>query len=318
LHPRLAEIVEILDLEMIEENLYRGFHPKEKRGRLYGGQIMAQALVAAGRTVEEGRQPHSLHGYFLRPGDAKIPVVFSVHRIRDGGSFTTRRIAAIQHGQAIFSMDVSFQVLEQGLEHQIDMPNLKAPDEARLSAAMKNDRFVTYLEEYKERLEEVPMAPYQHSWFRANGKIDSDDNLLHAALLTYQSDDALLSTARLPHRGKFKRSEMQSASLDHAMWFHYPTRADQWILYALDAPQSHAARGYNRGLMFTQDGKLVATAMQESLMRLRKYWPGIMPGILIWATRYLKKTGKEVFLPYERFTSPIFTGNGHPGVVRSS
>ena len=254
---------------MVEENLYRGFHPKEKRGRLYGGQIMAQALVAAGRTVTEDRVPHSLHGYFLRPGDAKIPVVFSVHRIRDGRSFTTRRIAAIQHGQAIFSMDVSFQVVEQGLQHQIDMPDLKSPDESKISHAMKNDRFITYLEEYKERNKEMPMTPYQHSWFRSNGKIDSDDNLLHAALLTYQSDDALLSTSRLPHRGTFQRKDLQSASLDHAMWFHYPARADQWILYALDAPQSSASRGYNRGLMFTEDGKLIATAAQESLMRLR-------------------------------------------------
>ena len=255
---------------MIEENLYRGIHPQEKRGRLYGGQIMAQALIAAGRTVASDRLPHSLHGYFLRPGDAKIPVVFSVHRIRDGRSFTTRRIAAIQHGQAIFSMDVSFQLEENGLTHQREMPAFKPPADDKISDKMRQDRFITYLEEFKERAAEVPMSPYQHSWFKSNGEIESDDNLLHAALLTYQSDDALLSTSRLPHRGKFKRSDMQSASLDHAMWFHSPVRADQWILYALDAPQSSASRGYNRGFMYTEDGKLVATTMQESLMRLQK------------------------------------------------
>jgi acyl-CoA thioesterase-2 len=269
LHPRLQEIIEILDIEKIEDNLYRGNHPIAKTGRLYGGQIMAQALVAAGRTVSSDRFPHSLHGYFMRPGDAKIPVIFSVDRIRDGRSFTTRRIAAIQHGKAIFSMDVSFQVPEEGLSHQVEMPNIQCPLDSSISDQMKKDRFITYLMEYKERLEEKPGAPYQHSWFKANGKIQSDDNLLHAALLTYQSDDLLLSTSRLPHRGKFKRADMQAASLDHAMWFHAPARADQWTLYALDAPQSCAARGYNRGMMFQEDGKLIASTMQESLMRLR-------------------------------------------------
>lgn len=269
MHPLLQEIIEILDIEKVEDNLYRGFHPKAKTGRLYGGQIMAQALVAAGRTVSEDRHPHSLHGYFMRSGDAKIPVIFSVDRIRDGRSFTTRRIAAIQHGKAIFSMDVSFQVPEQGLNHQVDMPNIQCPSDDQISDQMRNNRFITYLTEYKERLEEKPIAPYQHNWFKANGEIDSDDNLLHAALLTYQSDDLLLSTSRLPHRGSFKREHMQSASLDHAMWFHAPARADQWTLYALEAPQSGAARGFNRGMMFRDDGKLIATTMQESLMRLR-------------------------------------------------
>jgi acyl-CoA thioesterase-2 len=269
LHPLLQEIIEILDIEKVEDNLYRGFHPSAKTGRLYGGQIMAQALIAAGRTVSEDRHPHSLHGYFMRPGDVKIPVIFSVDRIRDGRSFTTRRIAAIQHGKAIFSMDVSFQVLEKGLSHQLDMPNIQCPSDDQISDQMKNDRFVTYLMEYKERLEEKAIAPYQHSWFKANGEIQSDDNLLHAALLTYQSDDLLLSTSRLPHRGSFKREDMQAASLDHAMWFHAPARADQWTLYALDAPQSGAARGFNRGMMFCEDGKLIASTMQESLMRLR-------------------------------------------------
>jgi acyl-CoA thioesterase-2 len=254
---------------MLEEDLYRGCHPRAKKGRLYGGQIMAQALVAAGRTVSSDRDPHSLHGYFLRPGDAAIPVLFSVHRIRDGKSFTTRRISAIQHGQAIFSMDVSFHLKESGLHHQARMPDMKRPVDKRITESLKNDSFITYLMEYKERLKELPMPAVQHSWFRTNGDLDFDDNLTHAALLTFQSDDVLLSTARLPHRGNFKRENMQSASLDHAMWFHYPARADQWILYALDAPQASAARGYNRGSMFLEDGTLVVSTMQESLMRLR-------------------------------------------------
>jgi acyl-CoA thioesterase-2 len=269
-HPRLAELIDILDIEQIELNLFRGYHPKGRTGRLYGGQIMAQALVAAGRTVADDRPPHSLHGYFMRPGDARVPVVFSVDRIRDGKSFTTRRIAAIQHGKAIFSMDVSFQVRERGLEHQAEMPDLKPPADSQITEAMRDARFITYLEEYKAVLENQPLPPRQHSWFRANGSISEDSALLHAALLTYQSDDALLSTSRLPHRGTFERKDMQSASLDHAMWFHNDVRVDQWILYALDAPQSAAARGFNRGLMFSTDGVLVASTIQESLMRWHK------------------------------------------------
>jgi acyl-CoA thioesterase-2 len=266
-HARLAELIDILDIEQIETNLFRGFHPKERAGRLYGGQIMAQALIAAGRTVDADRPPHSLHGYFMRPGDARVPVIFSVDRIRDGKSFTTRRIAAIQHGKAIFSMDVSFQLEEEGLSHQGEMPDLVPPADEVITDAMRQDRFITHLVEYKAIMENKPLAPHQHSWFRANGAIPNNDRLLHAALLTYQSDDALLSTSRLPHRGNFDRKDLQSASLDHAMWFHAAVRLDQWLLYALDAPQSSAARGYNRGMMFTADGQLVASMMQESLMR---------------------------------------------------
>lgn len=270
LHPKLSEIVDILDLEAIEQNLYRGIHPAAKTGRLYGGQIMAQALIAAGRTVDKGRHPHSIHGYFLRPGDPKVPVVFSVHRIRDGRSFTTRRITAIQHGHAIFSMDASFQMIEKGLEHQVAMPDLKPPPEEKINQNMKQDRFINFMVEYKQRMLDEPMEPKQHSWFRSNGDIPSDDMLLHTALLTYQSDDLLLSSSRLPHKGSFKREHMQAASLDHAMWFHSPTRVDQWILYALDSPQSGASRGFNRGAMYTEDGKLVASCTQESLMRMRE------------------------------------------------
>lgn len=270
MHERLAELIDILDIEQIELNLFRGYHPKGRTGRLYGGQIMAQALIAAGRTVPDERPPHSLHGYFMRPGDARVPVVFSVDRIRDGKSFTTRRIAAIQHGKAIFSMDVSFQVREQGLEHQAQMPAMVPPADEQITEAMEDDRFITFLAEYKDVMDNQPLPPRQHSWFKANGRIEDDSPLLHAALLTYQSDDALLSTSRLPHRGTFERKDLQSASLDHAMWFHKEVRVDDWILYALDAPQASAARGFNRGLMFTPDGVLVASTIQESLMRWHK------------------------------------------------
>jgi len=265
-HPRLSELIEILDIEKIEEDVFRGRHQVEERNRLYGGQIMAQALVAAGRTVDMERPPHSLHGYFMRPGDPAIPVLFTVERIRDGRSFSTRRIVAVQHGKAIFSMDASFQVVEKGLEHVAEMPDVPPPLEEKAD----RDQFITYLVEYKQKRKNKPMPPTQAHWFRSNGPIESGDPLLHAALLTFQSDDALLSTSRLPHLGSFQRKDMQSASLDHAMWFHDPgARVDDWILYSLDAPLSSGTRGYNRGTMFTQSGQLIATTMQESLMRLR-------------------------------------------------
>ncbi len=265
-HSRLSELIEILDLEQIEENVFRGQHQVEDRRRLYGGQIMAQALVAAGRTVDATRPPHSLHGYFMRPGDPSIPVLFSVERIRDGRSFSTRRIVAIQHGKAIFSMDASFQEVEKGLEHFQQIPDVMRPVEEKAA----RDQFITFHVEYKEKQANKSMPPRQNHWFKSNGLIASDNRLLHAALLTFQSDDALLSTSRLPHLGTFKRSDMQSASLDHAMWFHDPdARVDHWILYSLDAPLSSATRGYNRGAMFSERGHLIASAMQESLMRLR-------------------------------------------------
>ncbi len=265
--PDLEELLRILDIEYVEENLFLGHHPGNKQGRLYGGQIMAQALIAAGRTVEEERPPHSLHGYFLRPGDASVPVLFTVDRIRDGRSFTTRRIVAVQHGNAIFNMDVSFQLREQGLTHQLTTKEVTPPE--HLPADLEAHAFIAFTQEWEERQAGKPMPALQHSWFKTNGPVDSDDPLLHAALLTYESDDVLLSTARMPHLGSFTRENMQSASLDHAMWFHHGARADEWHLYVCDAPQSSGSRGYNRGEMYATSGQLVASTMQESLMRLR-------------------------------------------------
>ena len=266
MHPELADLLRVLDLEQIEVTLFRAHHPRGTQGRLYGGQIMAQALMAAGRTVEPARAVHSLHGYFLRPGDSALPVLMSVDRIRDGRSFTTRRVVAIQRGRAIFEMSASFQVPETGLEHQVPAPTLAPP--ARVPDVLMNEAFVSFMNDFKSRQDGVPLPPRQSVWFKSNGKLP-DDPLLHACLLTFQSDSDLLSTSRLPHRGRYDRAHLQRASLDHAMWFHHPARVDEWILYALDSPSAAASRGYNRGLLFDASGRLVASAMQECLMRLR-------------------------------------------------
>jgi len=271
---KLEELLGLLELERIEQNLFRACHPVGRTHRLYGGQIMAQALMAAVRTVPEDRPPHSLHGYFLRPGDPRVPALIDVERLRDGRSFSTRRIVVIQHGQAIFNMDASFQVPEPGLEHQAEMPALMPPLAppalARVPRALTEDVFLAWRHEHKILQDELPHPPRQHIWFRANGALP-DDPALQACLLVYESDNALLSTGRLPHRGSFERARLQMASLDHAMWFHQPAlthwRADQWLLYALDSPSSSSARCYNRGQIFTEQGLLVASTMQEGLMR---------------------------------------------------
>ncbi len=273
----LAELISLLALERIEHNLFRAYHPQGRSGRLYGGQIMAQALQAAALTVPEDRPAHSLHGYFLRPGNPKMPALIEVERIRDGRSFTTRRVVVVQDGAAIFNLDASFQLVEPGLTHQAQMPQLNGepmvpPDDARVPAELWTKPFVEWRVEHKALMLEQPHPPSQHIWFKAIGPLPQgtpQDALLHQALLVYQSDGALLSTARLPNRGSFKREDMQGASLDHAMWFHQPVVPDEWLLYALDSPSSFGARGYNRGSIFTTDGRLVASTMQEGLMPLR-------------------------------------------------
>jgi acyl-CoA thioesterase-2 len=274
--PNMADpvenLVELLDLEQIEKNLFRAYHPAGRTGRLYGGQIMAQALMAAARTVAEDRSVHSLHGYFLRAGDPSVPALIDVERIRDGRSFSTRRVVVIQHGQPIFNMDASFHVAESGLSHQAAMPERVPPEDFQVPNEMKQRNFLGWRHDHKQLLSETPQPPQQDLWFKANGQVE-DDPLLHTCLLVYESDNALLSTARLPHRGNFKRERLQMASLDHAMWFHRPAldgwRADQWLLYMLDSPSSSAARGFNRGAIYTDAGLLVATTAQEGLMRQR-------------------------------------------------
>ena len=261
------ELLDLLDLESIEHNLFRGYHPATRRKRLFGGQIIAQSLIAAARTVENEHLPHSLHAYFLRPGDWRTPVVFEVDRIRDGKSFTTRRVVVIQNGEAIFNMDISFHRRESGLNHQFpEAPNYRAPDEHAIAEGLKQRPFLSFREAHKSKLQQIPQDPEQHVWIKANG-IAPDDPLLNMALLAYQSDEALLGTARLPHRGHYDHERMQVASLDHSIWFHHDINVNEWLLYALDSPSSSHARGYTRGEIYTREGVLVASCMQEGLMR---------------------------------------------------
>jgi acyl-CoA thioesterase II len=272
-------LVKLLDLEPIEVNIFRGVSPDEDRQRIFGGQVAGQALVAAARTVEPDRHVHSLHGYFLRAGDPKVPVLYEVDRLRDGGSFTTRRVVAIQHGKVIFNMAASLQVPEEGFDHAFAMPQVPAPEELptvrdRLAQAGVQlgpwvdrprpieIRHVDWATPDRTR----PRDPQQNVWLRADGRLP-DDPIIHTVVLTYASDMTLLDTATLPHGGSWFDPTMFMASLDHAMWFHRPFRADDWLLYAQDSPNASGGRGLSRGLVFTQDGTLVATVVQEGLIR---------------------------------------------------
>jgi acyl-CoA thioesterase-2 len=274
------DLIELLDLEPIEVNIFRGVSPKDDRQRVFGGQVAGQALVAAARTVGDDRLVHSMHAYFLRPGDPSIPILYEVDRIRDGRSFTTRRVVAIQHGQAIFNLSTSFQVPEEGLEHDFEMPEVPPPDglpDRRARMARFADELGDLLDrpqsidtrvvdwDFDDRAEALP--PFQRVWLRADGKLP-DDPLLHTIVLTYASDMTLLDTALLPHGGSWFEPTLFMASLDHAMWFHRPFRADQWLLYSQDTPNATSGRGLARGLVFTQEGTLVASVVQEGLIRV--------------------------------------------------
>ena len=277
-------LLSILDLEQLEHNLYRGLSPQVGWQRVYGGQVIGQALVAAWRTVED-RPIHSLHGYFLRPGDPAVPIVYEVDRIRDGRSFTTRRVVAIQHGRAIFSMSASFQVVEQGLDHQIDMPDVPPPEElpgeeelraSFLENAPENIRRY-WLRERPIELRPVNLEHYlsdrkfdprQYVWVRATGPLP-DRQDIHDCVLAYASDMTILDTALFAHGRSVFSPDLQVASLDHAMWFHRPFRADDWLLYAQDSPNASGARGFSRGSLYTRDGTLVASVTQEGLVRRR-------------------------------------------------
>jgi acyl-CoA thioesterase-2 len=282
---RLPELLKILDLERIEDNLYRGESRDIGAPQVFGGQVLGQALVAASRTVE-GRQVHSLHAYFLRRGDLSVPIVFEVDRSRDGGSFTSRRVVAIQHGQPILTMSASFQVGEPGLDHQAPMPAAPAPetlrDLAEVEAEMiermphkvagyfRNQRpfefRAVHPDDYLTR-EKRPAA--KQVWFRVVGELP-DDQALHRCLLTYVSDYHLLPTATMPHGVDFR--DLQMASIDHAIWFHRELRVDEWLLYAMDSPSASGARGFSRGAIYARDGRLVASVAQEGLMRQHSGW----------------------------------------------
>jgi acyl-CoA thioesterase-2 len=279
----LKELLDLLDLEQIEADIFRGRSPEERQQRVFGGQVAGQALVAAGRTVPADRQVHSLHAYFIRPGDPSVPLVYTVDRVRDGRSFTTRRVSAIQHGKIIFTLSASFQIAEDGPSHQAPMPEVPGPEDLptfqermeRLFGKLDNEfmrnrpidlRHVTPLTWEAARDPEL-VGPESLVWLRVAGELP-DDPLLHVCLMTYASDMTLLDTVLLNHGLAWGDRKVIGASLDHAMWFHRPFRADRWLLYAQDTPAASGARGLARGQVFTQDGELVVSVVQEGLVRV--------------------------------------------------
>ncbi len=265
----LRELLRLLDLETLDANLFRAHHPAGRDRRLYGGQIMAQAVVAAARTAPADRFVHSLHGYFLRPGDPKVPAIIEVERIRDGASFATRRVVVKQSGRAIFNMDVSLHRYEPGLSHQVELDSsLRPPPAEKIPPAFADRAFITWRYDHRKLSRDEPQEARQAVWFKTTAEI-ADDPLLHTSLLVYESDNVLLGTARMPHKGSFKREDMQVASLDHAMWVHREFRIDQWLLYLVDSPSASNARGYTRGMIYSEEGLLVASTMQEGLIRHR-------------------------------------------------
>ena len=272
-------LVKLLDLETIEVNVYRGQHPQEERQRTFGGQVAAQALMAAGRTVEHGRV-HSLHSYFLRPGDPQAPILYEVDRIHDGRSFTTRRVVAVQHGRAIYNMQASFHSDEVSLEHQFTMPEVPGPDTIPPLFERVKDEWGDADEWFKRHhpidqrfIGELPWSParakvpYQRLWIRADGAL-APDPLLHACVVTYASDMSLFDAILGPHAVRWDDGTFMGASLDHCMWFHRDVHADEWLLYDMDSPIAHGGRGLARGFLFNQAGELCVSMVQEGLTRV--------------------------------------------------
>lgn len=277
----LEDLVEVLELERLEIDLFRGQSRDIGSPRVFGGQVLGQALSAAQQTVD-GRVVHSLHAYFLRAGDVNAPIVYDVDRSRDGRSFTSRRVVAIQHGQQIFHMSASFHVPEQGIDHQDEMPDVPGPDELPDATDYHPDgeipeklsRFVMRQRPFEFRpvqppafLTEEPQPPRQQTWFRAVAKLPDSQNL-HRTMLSYVSDYSLIGTATLPHGISFIQGKVQVASLDHGMWFHRFGRVDEWMLYDCDSPSASGSRGFARGRIFASDGRLVASTVQEGLIRV--------------------------------------------------
>jgi acyl-CoA thioesterase-2 len=278
----VQSLLEILDLEPLEVNLFRGLSPQSGWQRVFGGQVIGQALVAATRTVE-ARPVHSLHGYFMLPGDPKLPIVYEVDRLRDGKSFTTRGVRAIQHGHAIFSMLVSFHRDEPGFDHASPMPKVPGPEELPSDADIRKNILPSMPEAvriYYERERPIELRPVEfrryisrdhrdpkfHVWIRSTAPLPADP-AIHQCVLAYASDMTLLDTSLIPHGRTVFDKSIQAASLDHALWFHRPFRADEWLLYAQDTPNASGARGLSRGLIFARDGTHVATVAQEGLIR---------------------------------------------------
>jgi acyl-CoA thioesterase II len=281
MHKALDQLLDLLDLEQIEVNIFRGRSPDERRQRVFGGQVAGQALVAAGRTVPADRPVHSLHAYFIRPGDPAVPIVYLVDRVRDGRSFTTRRVSAVQHGKAIFTLSASFHHDEPGPEHADPMPAAPPPE----TVERNSDRLRRMLGEVPGPMFEPPIdvrsaGPLSAEaaadpslrttrnliWLRVDGELP-DDPLLHVCLMTYASDMTLLDSVLTGHGLTWLDGRTLGASLDHAMWFHRPFRADSWLLYAQESPVASGARGLARGQVFTAGGELVVSVMQEGLIR---------------------------------------------------
>jgi len=279
----LSQLVDLLDLEPIEVNIFRGENPADARERVFGGQVAAQSLVAAGRTVESGRV-HSLHSYFLRPGDPATPILYEVDRIRDGRSFTTRRVVAIQHGRAIFNLQCSFHIDEgPGLVHQSEVPDVPRPEDlptvSELLESHRDQLPVWFLEARPQPIEQrfigdlpwlgkASQATYRRRWVRADGELP-DDPLLHAAVVTYASDMSLIDSILMRHNIRWEDGTTMVASLDHCMWFHRPLRADRWLLFEEESPSAYGARGLARGIVFDEQGRLVVSLVQEGLTRVK-------------------------------------------------
>lgn len=279
-----AELLRLMQLEALEVNLFRGESRDIGTDRVFGGQVLCQAVLAASATVED-RLVHSLHAYFLRAGDPQAPIVYDVDRSREGHSFTARRVVAIQHGRPIFTMAASFQVAEEGLEHQFSAPDVPGPDDLKTSSILspetlehlplKMQRWISRFGPFEFRqvhaydpVNPAPQPPYQQIWFRLNGALP-DDPVLHRALLAYVSDFHLVGTATLPHGLSWVQGNLIMASLDHAMWFHRDCRLDDWLLYACDSPSTSGGRGLARGMIYDRAGKLVASTAQEGVIRVR-------------------------------------------------
>ncbi len=279
------ELLGLMELERLEDNLFRGISRDIGTERVFGGQILAQALLAASYTVED-RQAHSLHAYFLRAGDHNAPIVYSVDRSRDGRSFSARRVVAIQHGRPIFTLAASFQVDEEGLEHQFEIPDVPPPAEVAPLAMLPREEFdhmPKSMQRWMDRFgpfefravrgsapdHQAPQLPFKELWFKLHGQLDEDPRL-HRALLAYVSDFHLVGTATLPHGISWVQGKLIIASLDHAMWFHRDFRLDDWLLYVCDSPSSSGGRGLARGMIYDQQGRLVASTAQEGVIRLRK------------------------------------------------
>lgn len=281
----VEELLQILDLETLEHNLFRGHNPNTGWKRVFGGQVIGQALIAAQRTVDPTRPVHSLHGYFMLGGDPKIPIIYEVDRIRDGGSFTTRRVVAIQHGKAIFSMSASFQRQENGLDYQAPMPTQPDPEEI-ITTRKSNEALLKSVPDnvraYWERERPIDMVPTslehflsdkklpaeQNIWLKSTGIIP-DDQPLQAAILAYASDMTLLDTSLYPHGKKVFDPDLQVASLDHSMWFHRPVNLNNWLLFSQDSPSTSGSRGLARGSLYSISGELVASTAQEGLIRIK-------------------------------------------------